>query len=93
MPHPSDAADEGERIQGANLERLLYGNILEALSSGAFGYEVNRSDDAKEMLQELAELNTKAMFEPLSIAESKKQDALQQIFNINSHIAEPSIVT
>lgn len=93
LPHPSDADDEGERIQGTNLERLLYGNILEALSSGAFGYEVNRSDDAKEMLQELAELNTKAMFEPLSVAESEKQDILQQIFNTNPQLSEPSIVT
>lgn len=93
LPRPGDEDDEGERIQDTQLERLLYGNILEALSSGAFGYEVNRSDNAAEMLQELAGLNTKAMFEPLSAAEIEKQNALQQIFNTNAQLSEPSIVT
>jgi hypothetical protein len=32
--------DAGGRITGSKLDRLLYGNHLEAMSSGAFGEEV-----------------------------------------------------
>ena len=92
LPQPSDGNDEGERIQNTQLERLLYGNILEALSSGAFGYDVNRSDNAGLMLQELAELNAKAMFEQLSATEREKQGELQQIFNTTPQLSEPSTV-
>ena len=66
LPSPED---DGGRVTGQPLQRLLYGNLLEAVSSGAFGDEINRSDVAKEKMQRLAELNNKQQFEQLSETE------------------------
>lgn len=85
LPQPGDEYDNGERIEGVKLQRLLYGDILEALSSGVFGFDVNRSESAQSMMQELAELNVKAMFESLSDADSSRREELQRIFNTESN--------
>ncbi len=39
MPEPG-SADAGGRLRGRKLRRLLYGDVVEALSSGAFGADV-----------------------------------------------------
>lgn len=77
--------DMGEQITGYSLDRLVYGDLLEAYSSGTFGRDVNRSDDAKVMLERLAELNVKSVFEPLSDEEQGEREGLQAIFGTRPH--------
>lgn len=73
----------GGRIKGAELDRLLYGNILEAFGSGAFGVDVGRSEQAYTMLQELAQLNVKSVHESLIAEEQKRLEHLRSVFVLN----------
>lgn len=49
------------RIEGDALNRLIHGSILDAYGTEFFGRDVARSEDSKELLQELATLNRKAL--------------------------------
>lgn len=51
----------GEQLEGAALDRMRYGNILDALSTGAFGEDVARSKKSLQMLKRLSDLNQRAM--------------------------------
>jgi hypothetical protein len=44
-------------VEGEELKRILYGDVLDALGTEAFGVGLTRSDEADTKLQELAELN------------------------------------
>ncbi len=83
LPQPG-SDDQGGRITGLALDRLLYGDILEAMSSGAFGDEVGRSDVAQEMLLELAKLNAKARRSTLDDASQTRRNALREIFALSA---------
>lgn len=67
-------------ITGIPLKRLLYGNLLEAMSSGAFGSGVERSDSGEKMLAEYAKLNRKSMKIRLNSNEMERKQMLQAIF-------------
>jgi hypothetical protein len=82
LPTPG-YSEEGGRITGTALQRLLYGDILEALSSGAFG-SAERSESAKEKLHRLAELNQKARQGQLTPAEEKLRQELRGIFSLHT---------
>ena len=74
----------GHRVEGNDYDRLVYGNILEALSSDAFGVGIERSEEAQALLSKLADLNIKAQFsEPLTNAEKAEKERLQKIFGLN----------
>lgn len=79
LPSPGGSEKEG-RITGVALDRLLFGDILEALSSGAFGDGIERSEVAKEMFFELATLNVQSRRRTLGTAESERRTELQSIF-------------
>jgi len=49
------------RVEGDVLNRLIHGSILDAYGTEFFGRDVARSEDSKELLQELASLNRKAL--------------------------------
>lgn len=85
LPQPG-SDDQGGRITGLALDRLLYGDILEAMSSGAFGEEVGRSDVAQEMLLELAKLNAKARRTTLDDASQTRRNALREIFALSAEL-------
>lgn len=75
---------KGYRVRGIELDRLLYGNILEALSSDVFGVGIERSDEAQELLKQLAELNIKSQFGVnLTEDEVAKKQRIQRIFGTN----------
>lgn len=67
------------RIDGIELNRILYGDILEALSTTVFGITDTRSDEAKDFLQRLATLNLKEVFEGLTDVERGEQEELRAI--------------
>ncbi|EMQ2878624.1 AAA family ATPase [Vibrio navarrensis] len=75
---------KGYRVRGMELNRLLYGNILEALSSDVFGIGIERSEEAQELLKQLAELNVKAQFgSELTEEEFAEKQRIQSIFGTN----------
>ncbi|WP_313374138.1 AAA family ATPase [Pantoea sp. CTOTU50773] len=69
-----------ERITGVALDRLLYDDIVEAISSGAFGVGIERSEKAQEMFYELAYLNVRSRSGELNNSERDKRSKLQAIF-------------
>ncbi len=70
----------GEQLQGIELDRMRYGNILDALSTGIFGADVARSKKSLKMLERLAELNRRSFRgEELSTKERGEQDWLRSI--------------
>lgn len=79
LPRPG-REETGEMVSGESLNRLLYGNILEAYGSGAFGEGIERSDAGEEMQQELATLNIKARRQGLSPEEQARRSELRGLF-------------
>jgi len=75
---PTPGTDEsGTMLVGIDLDRLLYGNLLDAYSTGAFGDDVGRSDEGRMMLQRLAALNLKETQGSLTPTERKEQEKLR----------------
>jgi predicted ATP-binding protein involved in virulence len=81
LPSPGGNEKEG-RVSGVALDRLLFGDILEALSSGAFGEGIERSEIAKEMFYELATLNIQSRRRSLNEVEQGRRTELQSIFGL-----------
>jgi hypothetical protein len=81
LPRPGadPAVDRGEMVTGLALERLLYGNVLDAYGTGVFGEGVMRSESGQEKLMRLAELNTRELLGPLSDAEKQEQAELRKL--------------
>lgn len=75
------------RVEGQDLNRLLYGNILEAYSTQLFGIE-KRPEKSEEKLDRLAELNIKEVFEGLSREEKNEQEELRAMFPTASNKIE-----
>ncbi len=65
------------RIDGQALNRLIYGSILDAYGTELFGRDVARSDDSKELMQELAQLNRKALRQDLDSNERARLEDLR----------------
>jgi hypothetical protein len=64
-------------VTGPDLDRLLYGDILEAFSTELFGSDITRSPEAEELLQSLAQLNYLELSRPLSNEQKQEQDRLR----------------
>ncbi|MDI3286142.1 AAA family ATPase [Polyangium sp. 15x6] len=76
LPRPGSDEEAG-MVTGTELDRLLYGNVLDAYGTGAFGDVATRSPEALELLEQLAMLNQKELAEGLSAKEKKKQKELR----------------
>ncbi|RKH50634.1 hypothetical protein D7Y23_12740 [Corallococcus sp. AB050B] len=76
LPRPGSDEEAG-MITGVALDRLLYGNVLDAYSTGAFGDVVLRSDEGMEKLERLATLNQKELAQGLSSEEQAEQQLLR----------------
>ena len=76
LPSP-DSDEQPRRILGDDLNRLIYGNILDAFGTELFGEGVTRSQQSMQMLERLAYLNRKRLGEPLSPAEQQELRGLQ----------------
>lgn len=77
LPRPGVEGDRGEMLTGTALKRLVYGNVLEAYGTGAFGEDVTRSESGKEKLEQLAELNVKELTGALTEEEKTQQAELR----------------
>jgi hypothetical protein len=78
LPKPG-SNDQPGMVTGVARDRLLYGNVLDAYGTGAFGEVTTRSPEAMERLSRLAELNQKELDEGLSEEERKEQRELRDI--------------
>ncbi|HEX4965457.1 MAG TPA: AAA family ATPase [Thermoanaerobaculia bacterium] len=71
------SGEEPGMVTGNELNRLLYGNILDAYGTGLFGDGVTRSPESEKLLDRLAHLNLKEINEGLSRGEVQEQDKLR----------------
>jgi predicted ATP-dependent endonuclease of OLD family len=76
LPRPG-VAEAGGMVEGTQLQRLLFGNVLDAYGTEVFGPDVTRSEQSKVMSSRLAELNVKEVREGLTSAEKKERDRLR----------------
>jgi energy-coupling factor transporter ATP-binding protein EcfA2 len=76
LPMPG-TDEEPRQVTGSELDRLIFGNVLEAYGTELFGKGVARSERSKRLLHQLAELNMKELRQGLSAAERKQQQALR----------------
>ena len=77
LPTPGmDPVEEGSfgRIKGVDLQRLMYGSIIDAYDTGLFGEDVSRSEASKDKMMRLAQLNQKKLHKGLT---EKEQNELQ----------------
>lgn len=75
---PRPGTDEaGGMVTGKDLERLLYGNVLDAYGTQLFGEGVTRSEEGKQRLERLAELNWKQLHGELTAEEQAEQQDLR----------------
>ncbi len=79
LPAPG-SGEKAKMVEGVELNRLLYGNVLDAYGTELFGEDVGRSDAGKKLLQQLAALNVKEVNQGLSKAEKKQQQELRATF-------------
>lgn len=76
LPAPGDEAPARMATRG-ELDRLRYGDVLDAFATDFFGRKVTRSEAGRVKLARLATLNTKAIREGLDEAERAEQERLR----------------
>jgi hypothetical protein len=76
-------------LEGIELDRLRYGNVLDAYGTEAFG-DIARSEDAQKLQSRLAELNVKEVLKKggLSDEERQEQVRLRAILPTSAHTRE-----
>ena len=78
---PGSKIPSGE-ITGADKDRLIYGNILDAYSTDAFGENLERSEEGFEKLKRYSYLSQKAVYDPQHLSKEDKEELsnLEKIF-------------
>ncbi len=84
---PGSGEQSGE-VTGTDRDRLIYGNILDALGTDAFGEGIERSDESQRKLARLTRLNQLYRYGKISEAEKTERDQLSKIFNTDDSFAE-----
>ncbi len=85
LPKPG-SNELGGMVTGKELDRLLYGNVLDAYGTEMFGADVTRSEESKQHLRRLAELNQKELYGQLTEDERKLQENLRAVMPTTAHI-------
>jgi hypothetical protein len=84
---PAPGSDETARfVDGTELKRLLYGDILDGLSTSAFGVSTTRSEESYHLQNKLADLNLTELEQPLNQPEKAEQESLRQMFPTDSGV-------
>ena len=89
LPAPG-SAEEARRVVGADLDRLIDGNILDAYGTDLFGGGVSRSDQSREKLERLARLNRKRLSACLSLSEQRELDHLRAAMPSSPNTTAPN---
>lgn len=69
-----------QQVTGPTLQKLLYGDILDAFGTGIFGDTTARDDEGHLKLKRLAELNVKFFRDEADNSEKKEREDLLRIF-------------
>ncbi len=85
LPRPG-TEEKGRMLEGADCDRLIYGDILDAYSTEAFGAGDTRSQEAHTKHERLASLNVKEVKHGLSAKEKEEQERLRAAFPTSSHL-------
>jgi predicted ATP-binding protein involved in virulence len=89
---PTPGSDSpGGRVEGDELKRLIYGNVLEAYSTEIFGRDVNRSDASAAKLQRLALLNRKLLRGELGPLEKQELQGLRAALPMAANAVQAGI--
>lgn len=72
-------------VTGTDLDRLLFGNVLDAYSTDMFGTGATRSEESKKRLQRLAELNMAELMRSLSSEERDEMETLRSTLPTAAH--------
>ena len=72
LPVPGDESAFSGRVQGTDLKRLIFGDVLEAYDTELFGLNGTRSESSLRRMRRLAELNQKSRELGLSEGESNE---------------------
>ena len=84
LPKPGSKEKAG-MVTGADLGRLLFGNILDAYSTDLFGEGATRSEEAKKRLVRLAELNMAELMRDLQETERAELESLRSSLPTAAH--------
>jgi predicted ATPase len=84
LPRPG-TDEQGRMLEGTERDRLVYGDILDAYSTEAFGAGVTRSPEAQKKHERLAELNIRELRQGLSAKEKAEQTRLRAAFPTALH--------
>ena len=78
---PGSEIPSGE-ITGADKDRLIYGNILDAYSTDVFGENLERSENGFTKLKRYSYLSQKAVYDPQHLSKEDKEEllTLEKIF-------------
>jgi predicted ATP-dependent endonuclease of OLD family len=78
---PGSVIPSGE-ITGADKDRLIYGNILDAYGTDIFGENLERSENGFVKLKRYSYLSQKAVYDPQHLSQEEKTElnTLQEIF-------------
>jgi AAA domain, putative AbiEii toxin, Type IV TA system len=91
LPTPG-SDEEGKMLEGAERDRLLYGDILEAYSTEAFGTTDTRSKQGNDMQEKLAALNVKELAKGLTKEEREEQERLRSMFPTSPHLVTKQLI-
>ncbi len=87
LPVPG-AGGSGRILQGAERDRLVYGDVSDAYATEAFGVDDTGSPESHRMRERLAVLNTKEIREGLSRTELREQERLRATFPAGVRMAQ-----
>ncbi|MQA21523.1 AAA family ATPase [Rugamonas rivuli] len=79
LPAPG-STDSFRRVDDVELNRLVYGDVIDAYSTELFGTDVIRSLEGEHKINRLAELNLKALEERLTSTEEAERKQLRIAF-------------
>lgn len=84
LPKPGSEEKAG-MVTGVELDRLLYGNVLDAYSTDLFGSGATRSEEARQRLERMAELNMTELQRDLNASERTELEGLRATMPTAAH--------
>jgi predicted ATP-binding protein involved in virulence len=78
LPVPGDDSAFSGRVKGKDLNRLIYGDVVEAYDTELFGLSGTRSESSRIRMMRLAELNRKSRTKGLTGTEKAELSELRQ---------------
>lgn len=79
LPAPN-SGQPPRRVEGSELQKLLYGDVLDAFGTGIFGQSITRSAAGHQKLERLAALNIRYYRDEATSAEKTERQTLLELF-------------